>query len=96
MALRLRMKLTGVTPEQYDAAHAEMALEASPPPGLIFHCAVRTEDGWDIVDVWESMEHFEEFAVKTLAPAYAKLGPDLLPGPTVLEEHPVYNYVVPR
>jgi hypothetical protein len=42
--------------EKYDAAVEQWNLAESLPEGLIFHAAGPTEDGWRVVEVWESQE----------------------------------------
>jgi len=56
MAIGFIFNNPGQTQEQYDAAVEQLNLEESLPEGLIFHAAGPTEDGWRVVDVWESQE----------------------------------------
>jgi quinol monooxygenase YgiN len=44
------------TQEQYDAAVDQLNLAESLPEGWIFHAAGPTENGWRVVEVWESQE----------------------------------------
>ena len=53
----------------YDAVDAEMDVEGNPPEGLIFHSAGPIEDGWGVIDFWESREHFDRFQESRLGPA---------------------------
>lgn len=46
----------GQTQEQYDAVVEQLNLAESQPEGWIFHAAGPTEDGWRVVEVWESQE----------------------------------------
>ena len=45
MAVGIRLKFSGGTQQQYDAAHAVMDIESDPPEGMIFHMAGPIEDG---------------------------------------------------
>ena len=62
MAIGLRIK--------FDGRHARSSTTRSTPrwtskatrrTGLIFHSAGPIEDGWGIIDFWESREHFDRF-----------------------------------
>ncbi len=69
MAIGFIFNNPGQTQEQYDAAVEQMNLEESLPEGWIFHAAGPTEDGWRVVEVWESQEAFDAY--------YQRLGPSL-------------------
>ena len=56
MAIGVIFNNLGQTQEQYDAAVEELNLAESLPEGWIFHAAGPTEDGWRVVEVWESQE----------------------------------------
>ena len=56
MAIGLIFNNPGQTQEQYDAAVEQLNLAQSLPEGWIFHAAGPTEDGWRVVEVWESQE----------------------------------------
>ncbi|MCW2620891.1 MAG: hypothetical protein JWL64_493 [Frankiales bacterium] len=49
--------------EAYDAVHAEIvkAIGDAAPPGLIFHAARPTTEGFEIYEVWESKQHSDAF-----------------------------------
>jgi hypothetical protein len=64
--------------EMYDALHAEVLRRGEGQgDGLLFHVARATDDGFEIVEVWESREHFERFNRDVVGPVMA----DLVPGP---------------
>ncbi len=91
MAIGLRLKITGGTQEQYDTLHSHMGIDDNPPEGLIFHAAGPIEDGWGIIDFWESREHFDRFQQSRLMPAFGELG-DRAPGsPPDIKEFPVHH-----
>ena len=93
MAVGLRIKFSGGTQEQYDAVNAQMNVEAEPPEGLIFHAAGPIEDGWGVIDFWESREKFDSFQAGRLGPAVEALGDQAPPGPPDIKEFPVYNHI---
>lgn len=64
------MYATCVTlPTDTATAEAIEALIPGTPEGLVAHVAGPVEEGWRIVDVWESEEHSRRFQSEVLAPA---------------------------
>jgi hypothetical protein len=95
MAVGIRLKFAGGTQEQYDAVHGEMNIDADPPAGLIFHSAGPIDEGWGVIDFWESREAFDQFIQGRLGPTMESLGDRGMPGPPDLREFPVYNISKP-
>jgi hypothetical protein len=95
MAIGLRLKFTGGTQEQYDAAHQHMGIDADPPEGLIFHAGGPIEEGWGVIDFWQSREHFDRFRETRLGPAMQELGDKAPPGPPDIKEFPVHRFTKP-
>jgi hypothetical protein len=95
MAVGLRLKFAGGKQEQYDAMHSHMRINENPPAGMIFHSAGPIDDGWGIIDVWESREAFDTFAGSRLQPAVGELGERAFPGPPDIKQFPVHNYTKP-
>lgn len=67
MAVGVRLEFEGATQDQYDATYRR-SIEADMPAGLILHSAGPIEDGWGVIDFWESREAFDRFAEKRLRP----------------------------
>jgi len=58
----------GMTSRQYDGVWEDLrAAGHTNPNGLLYHVGAPTADGWMVIDVWESEDHFNEFG-KTLMP----------------------------
>jgi hypothetical protein len=95
LAVGIRIKLPGVTREEFDAAHDHINPDRSPPKGLLFHASGPIEDGWGIIDFWESREHFDRFQESRLGPAMAQLGEDGPAGPPDIKEFPVHEMIHP-
>jgi hypothetical protein len=95
MAIGLRVKFEGGTQDQYEAVNAQMDVEANPPEGLIFHAAGPIDDGWGILDFWESREHFDRFFESRIGPAIQELGDRAPQGPPEIKEFPVHNMIKP-
>ena len=62
MAIGIRIKLQGITQEQFDTAHDHINPDRTAPKGLIFHASGPIDGGWGIIDFWESREDFDAFA----------------------------------
>jgi hypothetical protein len=95
MAVGLRIKLPGGTQEMYDTVDGAMDIDGNPPEGLIFHSAGPIDDGWGVIDFWESREHFDRFQESRLGPAIGALGDDGPSGPPDIKEFPVHKIVKP-
>jgi len=95
MAVGLRLRFEGGTQEQYDAVHGHIDADANPPQGLIFHMAGPTEEGWGIIDVWESRDSFDRFLADRLGPALQELGDRAPQGPPDIKEFPIHHFVKP-
>jgi hypothetical protein len=52
------------------------------PEGLILHVAGPTDEGFRIIDVWETKAAWERFQAERVAPAVAALGGPARPEPT--------------
>ena len=52
----------GMTLKQYDSVWDDLrAAGQTEPNGLLHHIGAPTANGWMVVDVWESEEHFNKF-----------------------------------
>ena len=81
----------GVPIEAYQALHKEITglQGTSPPDGAILHLARATEDGFEVIDVWESKEQADAFNRDVVGPATAKVGAGASgPEPQVIEFEP--------
>jgi hypothetical protein len=52
----------------YDQARAGVGWEEDRPDGAVFHVAWIGDDGFHVLDVWESQAAFETFAEQRLMP----------------------------
>jgi hypothetical protein len=95
MPVGIRLKFKGGTQEQYDTVHSEMNVDADPPEGLIFHSAGPIDEGWGVLDFWESREAFDRFVSERLGPGSQALGDRGMPGPPDVHEFPVHNITKP-
>lgn len=95
MAIGLRLKFENGTQEQYDTVQSHMGIDDDPPDGLLFHAAGPIEDGWGVIDFWESRDHFDRFQASRLVPAIQELGDRAMPGPPDIKEFPVHHITKP-
>ena len=61
MAIGIRIKLAGITEEQFDAVNKHVDPAGDPARGLLFHASGPIDEGWGVIDFWESRQHFDAF-----------------------------------
>jgi heme-degrading monooxygenase HmoA len=76
VAIVMRMYVPGGTVEQYEQVNEALGIEGddTAPEGLVLHVAGDTEDGFLIVDVWESEEALNRFFEQGAGAALAAAG----------------------
>jgi quinol monooxygenase YgiN len=74
MAVCLIFDGPGVTQAQYEQVRNEVAPGDRPPAGALYHVAGPTENGWCVVEVWESQEALDRFVQQKLQQALTKAG----------------------
>lgn len=86
----VQFDMPGLTSEQYEKVWEDLrGAGQENPKGLLHHMGAATENGWMVVDVWESEDRFREFG-KTLKPILASNGiPDM--EPKILPIHYMYS-----
>jgi hypothetical protein len=96
MAIGIRIKLPGITQEQFDAAHDHINPTRTAPKGLLYHASGPIDGGWGIIDFWESREDFDRFQESRLGPAIAaEMGDQAAEGGPDIKEFPVHNFHKP-
>ena len=91
MTIGIRIKLPGITREQFDAAHDQINPDRTPPKGLVFHASGPIDEGWGVIDFWESREDFEVFQAR-IPEGMAAAGVELT-GPPDVKEFPVHETI---
>jgi hypothetical protein len=74
--------------EMYDAVHAGVLHRGEGKvDGLLVHVGRACDDGFEVLEVWESREHFERYNRDVVGPVMAELapGPPPAPGPGYAE-----------
>ena len=84
--------------EMYDGMHAEMIKRAgTSADGLLVHVGRATTDGFQIVEVWESKEHYDRANTNVVLPLLRELAGDQ-PVPSIrqaTEAFDVHGLVIP-
>ncbi len=80
MAVLMLQDIPGGTQEQYEQVEARLTDGRGfkspsdwPVEGLLSHATGPTENGWRVVDVWESEEAFQRFG-EVLGPVLEEVG----------------------
>jgi quinol monooxygenase YgiN len=60
---------TGVTEAQYRQVFDRVAPNGQLHPGNLYHAAGPTENGWCVIEVWDSHESLEQFQQEKLGAA---------------------------
>ena len=83
MAICLIFDAPGMTEAQYDQVRNEVAPGDRAPDGALYHAAGPTENGWYVVETWESQEALDRFVRDKLQQALQNAG--IAHQPRVLE-----------
>jgi hypothetical protein len=92
MAVAVQLDFRGATLAEYDEINERIGLLPGGPasPQEIFHWVAKTDDGFRVVDVWETREAFEKFAREKLDPIYREVG---VSQPPAIQFFEVHNYL---
>jgi hypothetical protein len=93
VTIGIRIKLPGVTQEQYEAVHEHVNPDRTAPKGLVFHSSGPIDAGWGIIDFWESREDFDAFQGRIQEGVVA--AGVTMEGPPDVKEFPVHETVSP-
>jgi hypothetical protein len=89
MAVGIRIKFAGVTQEQFDAVNEHVDPAGNRPAGLIFHASGPIDEGWGVIDFWESRAAFDAFSSR-IEQSVQAAGVELQ-GPPDIKEFPVHE-----
>ena len=91
MAVTRVFECKGWTAEQYDALIARMDLGGHAAPGVLFHVAGPTEQGFRAIDVYDSVESADRLATEKVVPLAIELGLT----PPEVSQFEVHNTLTP-
>ncbi len=74
MPIGVIFEVPDASAEEYDAVMAQLAHRNADPPERLCHVAGPSQDGWVVVDIWESREAFEAFLTEHLLPVARNVG----------------------
>lgn len=95
MPITATFNVADMTAEHYDQVMADLSAKGlAKPAGRRFHVAWASQDGWTVVDVWDSPDQLQAFA-ETLMPLLAGVGVTP-PEPQMQEVHNVVDGVADR
>jgi quinol monooxygenase YgiN len=89
MSVLVTAEVHGQTAQGYDAMLVVLAAPLKQAPGLVLHSTHATEDGWRVIEVWESKSQSDKFFATFVAP---HLPPGIRPKRSVQTLH---NVVLP-
>jgi hypothetical protein len=88
----------GAGANEYDAVQGKLGTKENPPAGLILHSAGELEGQFQVFDIWESREQYDQFVEERLRPAMKEaMGEEVynqMPPAQNLEAK-IHNYEIP-
>ena len=89
MTVGMRVKLPGVSQEQFEKADSQIDIQSNPPKGLVFRASGPVEGGWGVISFWESRQDFDAFQPRIQqAIAASDIG---MQGPPDMKEFAVHD-----
>jgi hypothetical protein len=89
MTVGIRIKFAGLSQEQFDQVNQHVDPAGNPPKGLLFHSSGPIDEGWGVIDFWESREDFDAFGPR-IQQSVAAAGVELQGSPDI-KEFPVHE-----
>lgn len=90
MSVLITAEVHGQTAQGYDGMLAVLATALKQAPGLVLHSSHATEEGWRVIEVWESKAQSDKFFATYVAP---NLPPGIRPKRSV---QPLHSVVSPQ
>ena len=82
--------------EAYDAVHARFMAQADiDVDSMLVHIGCPDGDGFQVIEVWESKEKFDQFNREVVAPMVAEAAEGAVPAAPRIEEFEVRGLVLP-
>lgn len=79
MAIGLIFEGPGVSQAQYEQVKDQVTPGNKAPPGLLYHAGGPTENGWCVMEVWESQEALDQFFQQKLGAALKQANINIQP-----------------
>ncbi|MFI1396011.1 hypothetical protein [Streptomyces sp. NPDC020681] len=68
MAVVMTFVWPEITPDLYDAVRERVRWEKDVPDGCVLHVCWFADDGFHVLDIWESEQQFAQFIADRIAP----------------------------
>jgi len=68
MAVLIRHRAAGITPEQYDEISPPLVEQLKKQPGFVLHVAFEDSQGFCVAEVWETKEQHDSFFNQNVVP----------------------------
>jgi hypothetical protein len=93
MAIGQVMQFSGASIDKYDAVRHELGWngETGKPRGILAHASGSTDDGFCVIEWWNSEGEWDKFFAERLRPAFEKVGG--IPQPQVMRFEVHTSYV---
>lgn len=79
-----------VSREQYEAVRKEVNWEGNTPAGAKLHVSWFADDGFHVLDLWDTPQDFQKFVDERLTPGVQKVGVQGQPQVSISESHAVF------
>lgn len=90
MAIVMSMYWPEVTKDKYEEVRHDVKWESEVPKGAKFHVAWFADDGFRVLDLWESQADFETFVRDRLTPGIQRAGLTSAPRVEFAPAHAVF------
>jgi hypothetical protein len=90
----LVMKVPAPT-EFYDALHTEVGRRSTGSDGLLLHVGRVTDEGFEVLEIWESKEKCDRFFAEVVWPAMDAVGAHARRGEPVTMEFEPRGLIIP-
>ena len=89
MAIGQILQFSGTSIDKYDAVQKELGWEGDDgkPQGILAHAAGSTDDGFCVIEWWNSQGDWDRFFAERLRPAFEKVGDIPQPQVTRFDVH---------
>ncbi len=95
MVVVMSMHWPEITKDHYNRALKGVRWEQEHPTGALFHVAWFAPDGFRVMDVWRSAQHFQRFSEQRLTPVMSKMDLKTQPNVQIGPAHRMFNPGVP-
>jgi len=74
MPVVIRARVPGMTQQIYDQMSEHFLPQIKKQPGFLAHAGCPIPGGWEVVEMWESQQHFDAWLKGTVVPGATAAG----------------------